>query len=224
MAKLNQSGLLFFPKRWQRVLILRWLKRTHAWTGFWGALLFLMLGVSGVLLNHRDIWKIDTGKPEIVSALDISVPVGLIADADALGRWAQKELDLTSKPRPSSGGGKSSGGKTLLGQERVEAEKWTVRFYHPNGRVSVEHIKGSNSVWVEQNSQNALGFIKNLHKSTGAGLLWVLLMDSIAGALIVMSLTGFILWTRLHGTRLVASGIVLTSLGLGIAALWPHML
>ncbi len=49
----NQSGLFFVPKRWQSAGFLRWLKRIHAWTGFWGALFFLLLGTSGFLLNHR---------------------------------------------------------------------------------------------------------------------------------------------------------------------------
>ena len=31
--KRNQSGLLFVPREWQRGAAVRWLKRTHAWTG-----------------------------------------------------------------------------------------------------------------------------------------------------------------------------------------------
>ena len=60
LPRLNQSGLLFVPKSWQRVKIINWLKRIHAWAGFWGALLFLLMGTSGFLLNHRDKLKIDT--------------------------------------------------------------------------------------------------------------------------------------------------------------------
>ena len=88
----------------------------------------------------------------------------------------------------------------------------------------MEHIQGSNSVWVEQNQQNFLGFIKNLHKSTGAQLAWVLFMDMIAGALILMTLNGFLLWTRLHGTRLLAGAIVMASIITATAAVWPTLL
>ena len=70
---LNQSGLLFVPKRWQRAAVLQWLKRIHAWTGLWGALLFLLLGTSGVLLNHRSILKIETAKSVEVSNMDVAV-------------------------------------------------------------------------------------------------------------------------------------------------------
>ena len=222
--RFHQSGALFLPRKWQRVVVLAWLKRVHAWTGFWGAALFLLLGVTGVLLNHKSVWKIDTGQPEIVSAMAVPVPAGSIADQPALGRWAQAEFGLTSVPSPARSSSPARTTKTLLGREYTEAETWTLRFFHPNGRVTVEHIKGSNSVWVEQNRQNVWGFIKNLHKSTGAQLAWVLFMDMIAGALILMSLTGFLLWTRLHGPRLLAGAIVMGSIVTATAAVWPTML
>lgn len=238
----NQSGLLFLPRSWQRPVVLRWLKRTHAWTGFWGAMIFLLLGTSGFFLNHRSQMKIDTGEPVEVSAMDIAVPAGSIGDADALGKWAKDELGLTSEPRPPRGGpGEGKGGerrnggagrekagdearKAFLGKEHEEAEKIELGFNHPNGKVTVEHVAGSASVSVKQESQNFLGFIKNLHKGSGVGIAWILLIDTIAGALITMSLTGFLLWTRLHGSRIVGGGIVIASIGAFLAALWPSLL
>lgn len=53
--------LLFLPRFANRTDVIQWLKRIHAWTGFWGALIFLLLGTSGLLLNHRSTLKIDTG-------------------------------------------------------------------------------------------------------------------------------------------------------------------
>lgn len=223
--RLNQSGLLFVPSKWQRAVFIRWLKRVHAWTGFWGAILFFMLGLSGVLLNHRSIMKIETGEPVEVSAMDIAVDPALIPDEKALGQWAARQLGLSSKPRPPrKEGGGSGERKSFMGHEQQEAEKWAQQFSQPNGRVTVEYVPGSRSVSVRQDAHNALGFIKNLHKGSGLGLAWVLFLDSIAGALIAMSLTGFLLWTRMHGTRLLAGAIVVASLGFGIAAMWPYLL
>jgi uncharacterized protein len=230
LPKLNQSGLLFFPHKWQRGHVVRWLKRVHAWTGFWGAILFLMLGISGVLLNHRDTLKIETGEPVEVSAMDVSVPVGSIQDEKALGTWAKKEFNLQSEARPPRGeagkgkGGKDKSPKTFLGKERPEAEKWELNFNHPNGRITVEYVKGSGSVAVKQTSQNLLGFMKNMHKGSGVGVAWVLFMDTIAGALIAMALTGFLLWSRLHGGRLLAGSLLIGSTALGTWAVWPFLL
>ncbi len=226
LPKLNQSGLLFMPHRWQRGRAVRWLKRVHAWTGFWGALLFLMLGVSGVLLNHRDTLKIDTGEPVEVSAMNIAVPAGSIRTEKALGEWAKAEFDLKAEPRPPKGGGeKGKGGpKSFLGKKRPEAEKWELNFNHVNGRITVEHVKGSGSVAVKQTSQNLLGALKNLHKGTGVGIAWILFIDTIAGALIAMAVTGFLLWSRLHGGRLLAGSLLAGSAAFGTWAIWPAIL
>lgn len=221
-GKFNQSGLLFVPSKWQRGRAIRWLKRIHAWTGFWGAVLFLMIGLSGVLLNHRSIWKIETGKPHEVSAMNIAITPNLIRDEKALGEWAKHELNLPTEPR--SPRKEEAGEKVFLGKPRAEAIKWSQQFSHSNGRITVEYIPGSTSVAVKQEANNALGFIKNLHMSNGVGLAWVLFMDSIAGALIAMSLTGFLLWSRLHGGRLLAGGIITASVTTAAAAIWPYLL
>jgi uncharacterized protein len=222
IVKWNQSGLLFVPTRWQRARVVRWLKRIHAWTGFWGAVLFLMLGISGVLLNHRSIWKIETGEPQEVSAMNVAVAPGLITDEKALGTWAKREFHLATDPRaPKKEDGVK---KAFLGQIREEAPSWSQQFTQSNGRITLDYVPGSNNVAVRQDATNALGFFKNLHKGTGVGLAWVLFMDSIAGALIAMSVTGFLLWTRLHGGRLLAGGILFASVTSGAVAIWPYLL
>ncbi len=227
--KLNQSGLLFVPRRWQRAAVLRWLKRIHAWTGFWGALLFLLMGTSGFLLNHRAQLKIDTGEPVEVSSMDIAVRPNQFKDADALGKWAKSELGLRSEPReprresgPGMGSAKSD--RRFLGRPHVEAEKWSRAFTFVDGRVTVEYVPGSASVSVKHEGQSLLSTIKNMHKGAGLGIGWVLFIDTIAGALIAMSLTGFLLWTRLHGPRLLAGAIVVASLSWALLALVPTLL
>jgi hypothetical protein len=52
------------------------------------------------------------------------------------------------------------------------------------------------------------------------GIGWVLLADTLAGGLIVLSLTGILLWTRLHGGRLAAAGLGFGSLVLAAAFTW----
>lgn len=226
LPRLNQSGLLFIPHRWQRGHVVRWLKRVHAWTGFWGALLFLTLGISGVLLNHRDTLKIDTGEPVEVNAMNIAVPAGSIGSEKALGEWAKAEFGLQVEPRPPKDGGEKGKGpsKSFLGKARPEAEKWEINFNHVNGRITVEHVKGSASVAVKQTSQNLLGTLKNLHKGTGVGIAWILFIDTIGGALIAMAITGFLLWSRLHGGRLLAGSLLLGSAAFATWAVWPALL
>jgi uncharacterized protein len=152
--RFNQSGLLFVPVKWQRVAFVRWLRRIHAWTGFWGAVLFFVLGLSGVLLNHRSIMKLETGEAVEVSAMEIAVDPARLPDRDALGRWAAKEFDLTAEPRPPrrKGGAEEAakGGerKSFLGRERPEAEKWELAFSQANGKVTVEYTSELHREWI----------------------------------------------------------------------------
>jgi hypothetical protein len=234
----NQSGLFFVPREWQSATLIKWLKRVHAWSGFWGALFFLMMGVSGFFMNHRTQLKIDTGEPVEVSNLELPVVPGTIPDAEALGAWAKQALHLPVKaqaPRGAGGEGsmrregamrgesgaratKPAGGARFMGREVASAETWTRAFNMPDAKVTVTYVPGANHVTAKREEQGFLGLIKNLHKGTGVPISWILLIDTIAGALVMMSLTGFLLWSRLHGPRLLAGGLVGGSLVWGFVA------
>ena len=224
---LNQSGLFFVPSKWQSAKFLRWLKRVHAWTGFWGALFFLLMGTSGFLLNHRSLLKIDTDKPIEVSTLELPVAAGAINDADGLGTWAKKTLDLPVKAQVPKGGANEGGARgdkaRFMGKDVSQAQNWTRTFNMPDARVTVDYVPGANHVTAKRENNGFLGTIKNLHKGVGLSVAWVLFIDTIAGALITMALTGFLLWTRLHGPRLLAGGLAGGALVWAIAAAYPVM-
>jgi uncharacterized protein len=220
---LNQSGLLFMPKRWQRGAVLQWLKRVHAWTGFWGALLFLLMGSSGFLLNHRSILKIETGKPVEVSKMEVAVRPGQFADADALGKWAKTALALPVEGREPPAAKADKKGKLFMGKALPQVEKWTRTFMLADTKITVDYVPGAPNVTVRKEAVGLLGTMKNLHKGAGVGVAWVLLIDTIAGALIAMTLTGFLLWTRLHGSRLLAGGIAGGALMWALLAMGPFL-
>ena len=48
--------------RSRRAVFLTWLRNTHLYVGLWGALLGLLFGATGILLNHRSIMKIPVEK------------------------------------------------------------------------------------------------------------------------------------------------------------------
>lgn len=230
------GALLFVPDALNRGAFLVWLKRVHAWTGFWGALAFLLIGTSGMLLNHRATLKIDTGAPIEVQAADIAVDPAAIRSPEDLGKWAQKQFGTTLEPRaPRAEGGRGGGPRgqgdqgggervRLMGRDVQQAQVWKQSFTGANGVLNVEYVPGSASVKASRQEQNAFGVLKNLHKGVGMGWPWVLLIDTFAGGLIAMSLTGALLWSRMHGPRLAALGIVAGSLGLALFAAWPSVI
>jgi hypothetical protein len=223
--------LLFLPRFANRTEIIQWLKRIHAWTGFWGALAFLLIGVSGLLLNHRATLKIDTGTPREVMEANIAVDPALIKSPEDLGKWAQAQFGTALEPRaPRAEGGSPRGPRSdqsagervqMMGRDIQEAVVWKQAFNGVNGVLTVAYTPGSAAVKATKSEQNVWGVLKNMHKGSGMNWIWVLFIDTMAGGLIAMAITGALLWSRLHGPRLAAIGIVTGSLVLATFAAWP---
>lgn len=210
MASLSSEIIKPQPKRshW-----LKWLRRIHAWVGLWGAALGLLFGISGFLLNHHAIMKIPAAHME-QSQIELALPAAPPENAKALASWLQAQLNITREPsRVMSEPEKTV---TWAGQQHQQPALWRVDFHNPQQSISAEYWSGNNYVSVKQQDANAFAFITRLHKGVGAGVGWVLLADTFAGGLVFLSLTGLLLWTKLHGSRLTMAGLGLSSLGLAV--------
>ncbi|MDP1772762.1 MAG: PepSY-associated TM helix domain-containing protein [Methylobacter sp.] len=211
MAQTQTSKtLLRQPKRlpW-----LKWLRRIHAWVGLWGATLGLLFGASGILLNHHRVMKIPAVHME-QSQIELALPAPLPVDAKALATWLQAQLSIDREPSKIS----TEPAKTVTwrGQNFQQPGQWRVDFHSPQHSVNAEYWVGNTYVSIKHQDANVFAFITRLHKGVGMGTAWVLLADTLAGGLVFLSLTGLLLWTKLHGSRLTMAGLGLTSLGLAV--------
>jgi hypothetical protein len=219
-----QRGIYpFLPHAFQRSCALLWLKRTHAWTGLFGALLFLFLGTSGFLLNHRSQMKIDTGAPVEVAALEVVVGADRFADGDELAAWLAAQYGLTTKPGDLQVTGGSAETASFAGRPETPAERWELRFRGPNAVVDAAYLPAAGLITLKKTEQNVFGLLKELHKGHGIGIAFILLIDAAAGALVLMSLSGILLWSRLHGPRVAAAAIASGALVWFIAAVAPNL-
>ena len=211
----TNGGYLFLPKKLSRGAFLKWLRRTHAWFGLWGAALGLLFGFTGILLNHREVMKIPIGR---IQQQEIQLPLAdpRPADPKALAAWLGQALNLNLDL--SQAKVRREPGKTLVwnNQEIQQPALWQINLRSPNKMLQAEYWEGNAFVSVKQGDANLLQTLNNLHKGTGMGVGWVLLIDTLAGALILLSLTGILLWTRLHGPRLAAAGLGLGSLSTAV--------
>ena len=213
----RRSPYSFLPLAWSRGAFLKWLRRTHAWLGLWGATLGILFGVTGILLNHRGTLKINAAKTEQTKR-ELPLPDYNFENVETFATWLQIELDLDQKwnrarsqePREISWGGKSV----------TQPERWSVSFSNPKWSYSTEYWVGNAYATVRQFDRNIFAFLNRLHMGSGMGVAWILLADTIAGSLIILALSGVLLWTRLHGPRLLAAGIGLGSLTLAIFFVW----
>ena len=214
---------------------LRGLRKIHGWLGLWGAVLGLLFGLSGFLLNHRSVMKIPANKME-ESEIQLPMAAPYPQDQKAFARYLQKTFDISQdpvKPREpkdkhklenvgekSNKGMKEGGDASFLGKEMKQPPVWKVEFQLPQASIKAEYVPGNQYAKVERQDANAWGFIMRMHKGVGANAAWVLLADSIAGALMLLSITGVLLWTKMRGSRLVMAGLIGSSI---VATVWATL-
>jgi hypothetical protein len=72
-------------------------------------------------------------------------------------------------------------------------------------------------VKLDQLDATPIGTLTRMHTSAGVSPFWELLADTIACSLILLSITGLLLWTQLHTVHAIA---VMTSVSALLAAVW----
>lgn len=201
--------------RSRRAILLTWLRKTHLYVGLWGAALGLMFGVTGILLNHRSIMKIPVEKT-IQKSVQLSLPGTGFTAPEELSAWLQAEMDF--KP-VSPTVVKTQAEKIVVwnGRDVLQPARWSITMTRPERAVSAEYFVGNRFVKLDLVDATLMGTLTRLHMSIGVNAFWVLLADTIAGGLILLSITGVLLWTQLHTVRTTA---VLTSIGGLLVASW----
>lgn len=200
--------------RSRRAVFLTWLRRIHLYVGLWGAVLGLLFGATGILLNHRSIMKIPVEKV-VQRTAQLPLPAQTLISPEQMSAWLQKELRFAPEQVTQA---KSQPATKIVwaDQDLIQPERWTVSMQSPQRGVIAEYVVGNRFVKLDHVDATPLGTLTRLHMSIGVGAFWVLLSDTIAGGLVLLSITGLLLWTQLHTVRTAA---VLTSLGAMLAGL-----
>ena len=196
-------------KNSQRGYTIKLLRKIHGWLGLWGALLGLLFGISGFLLNHRAVMKIPAAKMEL-SEIQLAMPAPGPADAKALALLLQKELHIGHEPVKPKGEQNSKPPREAMFMDKAVKlpETIKVEFQLPQARIQAEYIVGNQFATVKREDANLWGFLTRMHKAVGANTGWILLADSLAGAMLILSITGVLLWTKMRGSRLVMVGLI----------------
>lgn len=196
-------------KNSQRGNTIKLLRKIHGWLGLWGALLGLLFGISGFLLNHRAVLKIPAAKME-VSEIQLAVSAPAPTDAKAFAQLIQKELHIAHEPVKPKGeqGGKPPREAQFMDKAVKLPESLKVEFQLPQARIQAEYIVGNQFATVKREDANIWGFLTRMHKGVGANTGWVLLADSLAGAMLILSITGVLLWSKMRGSRLAMLGLI----------------
>jgi hypothetical protein len=202
-------------QRSRRATLLKWLRKIHLYIGLWGAILGLLFGITGILQNHRAILKIPLEKG-VQTSTQLTLPTGGFATAPEMADWLQGVLKFTPAQKPMI---RIQPAKQVIWADLDvrQPERWAINLGSPQHSIAAEYFVGNHFVKVEQNDATVLGTLMRLHTASGVNAFWVLLSDTIAGSLILLALTGLLMWTQLHTMRTVA---MLTSVGALLAGLW----
>lgn len=175
----------------------------------------MLFGATGFLLNHRAVMKIPV-EYTVQKAVQVALPQKDFSSPEELSAWLQQQLQFHPVAPPLI---KTEPAKEVIwfDQEMQQPERWAVSLDRPDGGINAEYFVGNRFVNLKHIDTTVLGTLVRLHMSVGVNAFWVLLTDTIAGALILLSITGIVLWTQLHTIRTAA---VFTSIGALLAGMW----
>ena len=213
------AGSKAVRSRRRAAVITRWLRKIHLYVGLWGAVLGLLFGVTGILLNHRSILKIPI-KASVQSSVQLPLPAEPFTDEKQMAAWLVKHLSdnmqfsATQEPRI-----KADPPKKIIWAdvETTQPARWTFNFHSPHKGINAEYFVGNRFVKLDTIDATPMGTLYRLHMAIGVNVFWVLLSDTIAGGLIVLSITGLLLWSRLNRIKLIA---IATTGGALLSSIW----
>ena len=198
----------------RRLVFVRWLRQTHGWIGLWGAALGLLFGFTGIFLNHRNILKLPAAQTA-ETTLQVALPDPAPADAQAMAAWLQRELAIE---RPASRVRSEPARPVPWGDRSVrQPARWTATFGTAAMNLQTEYWVGNSFVGVRRSEHNLVATLTNLHKGNAASVGWVLLVDTLAGSILLLSITGVLLWMMTRRRRtlgvLVVAGCLVAMTG-----------
>lgn len=189
----------------------QWTRKTHGWIGLWGAALGLIFGLSGIWLNHRAVLKLPP-MAQHRGNVQLALPGDVPGTPDEMAAWLMGALGRSGRPNNV----RVEPGRTVpwAATPLAQPARWTFSFGGPNELVQAEYWVGNRSVSVTTTSNGVIATLTNLHKGVGMSVPWILLIDTLAGSMIFLSLSGIVLWVQFNRRRAIGTCILLGSVAL----------
>ena len=133
-----------------------WLKRLHGWIGMWGAIVGLIIGITGITLNHRA--AIGAGQANEVTRFQLEIPQNSIAAQSEFELYVKENLGFSSDPVVGMGGGMAAA-NALSTRCQSTSERYDISWVPGNQFATVTHTESGvanfhrdyRSASVEQN-------------------------------------------------------------------------
>ena len=195
----------FLPRALHTQKALRVLRKTHSWLGMAGAAAGVIIGITGITLNHRA--SLSGRLPTEIVNYQVNAPGEGFASQEGFERFVKAELDISGPTRERRGGPIQPAVAELGGRLVEQPRRFEAYYASASEAVDISYVNGNAYIDVEHTDRGILSTLNRLHLATASGVVWVLIIDAFSGALVVFSITGLLLWSRLTGPRLLAIGL-----------------
>ena len=201
----------------------RWIRRIHLWIGAWGALAAVLYGTTGLIMSHRmgeNAWP--QGESAEIGRTTLAVPAEARTSAEALSLWLRdtQELDAQTIRKPKPGG---EGGKPREGERRGPSG-WSLSGGTASASWSLDYAPGADTAELKRTRHSPLAAFTRLHKAVAGGDGWRLLGDSFAIGMILLGLSGLLLWARGRTPKQMLVSVFGASLVATLLVLVPNLL
>lgn len=200
----------------------RWIRQLHLWIGAWGALAAVLYGTTGLIMSHRfgeNAWP--QGDSHEIGRTTLAVPAEARASAEELSLWLRDSQGLDAqnirKPKPEGRGGEKGG-------ERRGPSGWSLSGGTASESWSVEYVPGADTAELKRTQHSALAAFTRLHKAVAGGAGWRLLGDSFAIGMILLGISGLLLWARNRTPKQMILSVFGASVVATLLVLVPNLL
>ena len=197
----------FLPRALHTQKALRVLRRTHSWLGMAGAAAGVIIGISGITLNHRA--TLSGRLPTEIANFQLQAPVNGFGAQAEFERFVTALLQISGPVREPRGPARSQtpavaepGGRLVEQPTHFEAN-----YASATETYEVSYVDGNALIDVVHADRGLFSTLNRLHLASASGIVWILIIDAFSGAMVVLSVTGLLLWSRLTGPRLLAVGL-----------------
>lgn len=167
--------------RFRRGLI-KWARTVHLYVTLFTLGLILFFSVTGFLLNHED-W-LGTDNPHSITRTGNVPPESLVSP---------DKLSIVELLR------KDYGAVGAVDSFEIEEDRIRVVFKKPGTRIDASIIREDGQVEVLSETRGFVGLLLDLHRGKSTGIAWSLVIDIVCIAMMLIAMTGLILWWSLKG-------------------------
>lgn len=204
----------------------RWIRQLHLWIGAWGALAAVLYGTTGLIMSHRfgeNAWP--QGDSHEIGRTTLAVPAEARTSAEELSLWLRDSQGLDAqnirKPKPEGRGGEKGGER---GGERRGPSGWSLSGGTASASWSVEYVPGADTAELKRTQHSTLAAFTRLHKAVAGGAGWRLLGDSFAIGMILLGISGLLLWARNRTPKQMILSVFGASVVATLLVLVPNLL